>query len=80
VKFTLWPSLAGAYTREDVGVIFSLDNYVFWEFLTLFKTEKDLSPLAFEHGINIKNFKAISTIGNESFNFDTVNTSRKLHG
>jgi hypothetical protein len=47
--------------------------------LTLFIIEKDLSPLAFEHGINIKKpFKAISTIGNESFNFDIVNTSRKL--
>jgi hypothetical protein len=46
--------------------------------LTLFINEKDLSSLAFEHGINIKSFKAIFTVGNESFNFDTVNTSKKL--
>jgi hypothetical protein len=50
--------------------------YDFMTSMTL--TEKNLSLLAFEHGINIKSFKAISTIGNESFNFDTVNSSRKL--
>jgi len=32
--------------------------------LTLFKTEKNLSPLTLEHGIKINNFKAISTLGN----------------
>jgi hypothetical protein len=64
--------------NKDNYDIFSLDNYVFWKFLTLFKTEKGLSLLAFEHSTNIKSFKAISTIGNESFNFDTVNILRKL--